>query len=242
MASTPEPPVVGAPAADALLDAWDAGASQPPAVRALLLLVAAAGPAAGDVPPGERDRLLLELRRLLFGSSIACGADCPACGAALELDVPVEQILHPRPAELHPRMTMRTRGRELSFRGPTAAEVAASARLEDAGQRRRALLRACLDDDAVGDLTPAAVRRIERRIVAADPQAEIELALVCPDCEAEWEAPFDIADVLWAEVDAWARRLLWDVHELACAYGWTEADVLALPAVRRDFYLTAVLN
>ena len=36
---------------------------------------------------------------------------------------------------------------------------------------------------------------------------------------------------------AWARRTLRDVHVLARAYGWREADVLALSPTRRQIYV-----
>ncbi len=48
----------------------------------------------------------------------------------------------------------------------------------------------------------------------------------------------DIASFLWKALHAWAKLMLGDVHELARAYGWTEADILALPSpTRRQIYL-----
>ena len=44
----------------------------------------------------------------------------------------------------------------------------------------------------------------------------------------------------WAELDAWARRLLLDVHTLARAYGWSERDILQLTETRRQFYLNLI--
>jgi hypothetical protein len=35
----------------------------------------------------------------------------------------------------------------------------------------------------------------------------------------------------------WVRRLLREVHTLALAYGWREADILNMSARRRRFYL-----
>ena len=42
---------------------------------------------------------------------------------------------------------------------------------------------------------------------------------------------------LWTEIEAWAWRMLSDVHTLARAYGWGERDILALSPTRRQFYL-----
>jgi hypothetical protein len=71
----------------------------------------------------------------------------------------------------------------------------------------------------------------------ADPRADLQFALVCPSCAHEWSAPFDITTALWKELHAWAQRTLRDVHALARAYGWREADILALSPTRRQIYL-----
>jgi hypothetical protein len=45
---------------------------------------------------------------------------------------------------------------------------------------------------------------------------------------------------LWAEIEVRAKRLLLEVHLLATAYGWSEAEILSLNAQRREFYLEMV--
>jgi hypothetical protein len=74
----------------------------------------------------------------------------------------------------------------------------------------------------------------------ADALGDVQLALTCPQCGHEWQAPFDIASFLWTEINAWAHRTLQDVHELARAYGWREADILALSPWRRQVYLEMI--
>jgi len=44
----------------------------------------------------------------------------------------------------------------------------------------------------------------------------------------------------WAELAAEAKRLLREVDALARAYGWREADILALSSQRRHAYLELV--
>ena len=83
------------------------------------------------------------------------------------------------------------------------------------------------------DVSEAVVTEIARR----DPQGDIRFDLVCPDCSHQWEAIFDIVSFAWNEISAWAGRLLRQVHALARAYGWSEAQVLALSSFRRQMYL-----
>ena len=55
-----------------------------------------------------------------------------------------------------------------------------------------------------------------------------------------WRAVFDIVTFFWSEIEAWACRILREVHILASAYGWCERDILALTSARRQFYLEMV--
>jgi hypothetical protein len=84
------------------------------------------------------------------------------------------------------------------------------------------------------------LEKIENGLEALDPCANIELSLVCGNCAHAWAAPFDVAAVLWDEVEARARALLATVHTLARAYGWSERDVLALSEQRRAAYFDMV--
>jgi hypothetical protein len=74
----------------------------------------------------------------------------------------------------------------------------------------------------------------------ADPQANVQLAITCPVCSKHWQAGFDIVSFFWNEIDAWAHRLLQEVHTLASAYGWREADILAMSPWRRQCYLAMI--
>jgi hypothetical protein len=89
-------------------------------------------------------------------------------------------------------------------------------------------------------LPAAVVDAVAKEMAEADPQADVQVAVACPMCGHRGRATFDIVSFLWSEVDAWACRILREVHTLASAYGWCERDILALSPVRRQFYLAMV--
>lgn len=106
------------------------------------------------------------------------------------------------------------------------------------------LLRRCISVATRGDgdvdpaaLPPGVTEAVAQAMADADPQAEVRLALGCPDCGHRWSSPFDILSYLWDEVDDWATRLLREVHALASAYGWSERAILGMSARRRRLYL-----
>jgi hypothetical protein len=89
-------------------------------------------------------------------------------------------------------------------------------------------------------LAASLVDAIVERMAEADTGADVELALSCPSCRHQWHATFDIVSFFWSEITAWVYRILREVHTLSLAYGWREADILAMSPWRRQFYLERV--
>lgn len=146
----------------------------------------------------------------------------------------------PAPAELRDgEWTVR-------FRPPTVGDLRAAA-AAGPDRAREVLLGRCLlavtragRPVDPGELPEHVQARVAEECAAADPGADLRLDVPCPDCGHRTKALFDIAAALWAELDAWARGTLLDVHLLATAYGWTEPEVLALSPLRRRRYLEMV--
>jgi hypothetical protein len=236
-----------------LLAVWDSAAALPAAGRALAL-VAAAYPeqspeALARLSVGRRDACLLTLREWAFGPDMESLADCPRCGDRLELSFQLADIRVPQVSETEPpdTVSLSLGDGELRFRLPDSRDLEALAEAGEGIDGVSMLLGRCLlpDHDGRADRSPgllpdAVVEDVAGRMAQADPQADVELALSCPSCEHAWLAPFDIASYFWSEVDAWANRALRDIHLLARAYGWREADVLALSPRRRQLYLELI--
>ena len=91
-----------------------------------------------------------------------------------------------------------------------------------------------------GRLPGGLVERLAERLTAGDPWAESLLALRCPACCNEWTVLLDTAVFVWTALRSRAQRLVHDVHTLARAYGWREADILAMSTRRREAYLELV--
>ena len=227
-----------------VLALWEQGRARHPIDRALLLFAAACPelPAdrLADLPLGERNAALLRLRHRTFGREVRAYIDCPACGERMELALQVDMFLPPE--------TDAPAGGELEsdgyrFRLPTSRDLSALVGHADAGSAAAHLLERCCVGRPEGATAPSLhglLEKVEAGLEALDPGADIELSLVCDSCAHAWAAPFDIAAVLWDEVEARARALLAAVHTLARAYGWSEPDVLALSEQRRAAYLEMV--
>ena len=204
---------------------------------------------------GDREALLLELRRLSIGETLECVLRCPkeSCGERMEFAVAVRDLLVPpySGARSAYETVVEDGGARyrVSFRIPTAEDLDRTATLArrdpDGGTREifeRCVLHADKDGIALGaEELPDAVRSsVSAAMGDRDPQAEIELDLRCPACEEPFSALFDAATFLLGELDERATRLLRDVHTLALNYHWSEGEILGMPSRRRAHYLDLV--
>jgi hypothetical protein len=237
--------------ASTLLGAWERALSQRPAERALTLLVLANT----ELPPerlaaltiGQRDAHLLNLRESAFGPQMTGVAACPACSRQLEVRFTVSSVRVAAPPNPVGPCTLTHAGYQVGFRLPNSDDVTALTPDLDrsANQSRlleRCLLNVCCNGEAVpfDELPDELIAAVSDRMAEADPQAEVQLSLDCPECGHRWQAPLDILSYLWAEIHEWATRLLRDIHTLASAYGWRETDILALSSWRRQAYLEMI--
>src|SRR2546423_795947 len=235
-----------------LLTVWEHGVNQRPSQRALSLLAVAC---ADDTPPdrvahfsiGQRDEHLLRLRERIFGPRLAAISACPACREVLEFEVNGADIRVAPTLEPAATIDLAHAGYDMQFRLPNAVDLATVDPGADRLTNSQHLLRRCLTSarrDGVeipaDELPSETVAAVSARMAEADPQADVQLDLACPQCEYRWHTPLDIVSFFWSEINAWALRLLNDVHALASAYGWREADILAMTPTRRQAYLELI--
>lgn len=220
-----------------LLSLEDAGEALSPPRRALLLAAHAPGPTAevGE-PVGRTHARLLRLHQELAGSILQGTVGCPSCAATVELSVDCEELLASQPdVPVHPTPLATGSGTDttsITWRPVSYDDLAAAAEAEDDGHAVTAVLSRCVDGEVTDQLRPSLCAAME----AADPLAEIEVELACPECVEPVHALLDILDFTWAQLVVRAQALIVEVDVLARVYSWSEADILALsPARRRRF-------
>lgn len=202
---------------------------------------------------GDREALLLELRRLTLGDRLDGVFACPAPGCRELMDVPlrVGQLLTPAYTEWLERYeaAFLAEGRDVrvTFRLPTGIdqEAAADLALSDLAGAANLLMHRCLDaiqvdGRAVADLPAAAASVLGELMAGLDPQAELLLALSCPACGAKTSALFDAGAYFRQELTGRRSGLDREVHILALHYHWSESDILRLTPTRRRTYLELI--
>lgn len=250
-----------------VLRAWEMGQRQHPVERPLTLLALGTGlprSRLASLPIGQRDALLLFLREATLGPRMESSAGCPECAQQVEMSFNAGDIRLYDPGEVQlevggdleageiseqSRLTGELGSYQLSFRLPNTADLIALLDAHDAQEALQTLISRCVievrREDALldtKDLPVELISWIGDRIAQADPQGDILLDLTCPNCGHRWQAVFDIGAFFWKEIATISKRLLYDVHALASAYGWRETDILSMSAIRRQAYLEMVLG
>ncbi len=242
-----------------LLEIWERGVDCAPVEQALLLLQASLPQAAADelekMTVGKRDRHLLNLRKLTFGSQIAGLAACPACRERLEIAFDLD-LLHTDDSNRLESESQSVEDTavclpfdsyEVTFRLPDSRDLLTLAGPVDPISARRRLMESCIirvqkdDTEIPVECLPASVGdSIAEQMKLKDPIADLVLDAVCPACRHHWQILFDIVSFFWSEINAWAVRRMREIHILASAYGWREDEILALSDRRRQHYLEMI--
>lgn len=246
------------PSASELLAVWERARTQPIATQALMLIAIALPDAPGEdlakLSVGRRDARLLALREVLFGSRLTGLTACPQCGQQLEISVEASDLRAGADQSVPEILTVTSDGYRAHFRLPNSEDLAAIAKRNEAERDEattiHSLLSRCLIEvqrngreqrlDSSRALPAALIDAIAVEMEKADPQANVQLDFQCADCGHRWLSDFDIVSYLWKEIDNWANRILREVCALASAFGWREADILAMSAQRRQLYLQMI--
>lgn len=254
-----------------MLALWERCRRHSPMERALVLLagVSAARAETGEVRAdaasewadrslGQLNVALLRAYEQRFGSQLHCQARCPSCRLELEFELEVADLCPPSPPAVAPwieRIGFPAGELALSLRPLTPADLLLTATESDPSLASILLAERLITALAWhgpppaptltgehGRLLPELAEQVAAALSRVDPLAEIALELHCSDCQKPWQAPLSPAEFLWQEIATRSRRLLHQIHTLASAYGWSEADILALGDARRQSYMECLTS
>ncbi|MGW1245207.1 hypothetical protein [Streptomyces bobili] len=225
-----------------LLDAWGHASMAPVAGRgAVLVQLAGLCPdldSALDLSVGDCAALAALAHATAFGGEVAGFITCASCGELLsaQVSLPTAHELVTAAARCPQQVTVG----DFTVRAPTMRDLLAAAEAPD--QACAVLLSRCVrrHDGSPADPTELTAKERSQLDEAAETITGDTLPMLCmrcPACDCQVRAALDIAAVLWDRIDMSAPELMEEVALLAQAFGWSEGDLLAMPAARRTAYL-----
>jgi hypothetical protein len=235
------------------------GADEPNPFRAALhLLASSLGRLgrfhAGNIDPGvlggllpvDRDWLLVQLDRLVFGDVRYQTVTCPAesCSKRVDICLDLSTVTPPEvPAEAIGRLALPD-GRQVEYRLPSASDQVALHGLPPAeleagflGRCTRPGNERTLGPDEVLALPDEVRAAIVREILGNSPELDMTLDLECIECKQPFRFVYDPVRCFLGELRASRPELLKEVHHLALHYHWSQSEILGLSRNLRREYL-----
>jgi hypothetical protein len=223
---------------------WLARSASAPAAHAVSRVLSHCIVRVGDAPGdaramlvGDRDFLMLQLRRMTLGSHVQAVIACPECAAKMDLDFDLDDIAIDAPAHLAAVYEIESDRRSIHFRLPVGADQEAVTALPVA-DAVDALLARCIVDDGGKALSADERAAVISAMEAAAPRVEPELDLTCPECAHAFTLPIGMTSFFLDEMRVRSDQLLREIHALAFYYHWTEGEILRLTRDRRRAYLS----
>lgn len=162
----------------------------------------------------------------------------PACAERFEFELPIA-VLRDFVPNSETVQVLLNGGKPLLLRRPNGRDLHNwnSLRL----QTRQAAIDAMLKSLVVeGQATPDDEPVLTEALSDLDPLVAFTASCACPVCRSTNDVRVDLEEIVLARLRRKQRALLREIHTLASRYGWTEAEVLAIPPYRRAHYLTMI--
>lgn len=255
--------IVDVPSDQQLIRTWESGRHLHPLDRALRILAATYPRATWDdlatLSLSRRNALLLRAYQCFAGNRLEGFCSCPKCGDEVEFVFDASELLTAADARSSSptdegNYCVACGDYVVHYRAPNSLDLALALQHLDAAGGRQELLRRsvvsahrrCADEsletmhaEAVSaEALPAEViGAVGDQLDLTEPLAAIGFAIDCPTCSLHWTAAFDVVSFVWEQIANRANRLLYEVHLLARAYGWSEGEILEMSTARRQSYL-----
>jgi hypothetical protein len=193
----------------------------------------------GELPAVDLAAAALLIRRTWLGELIRTETVCPseACAELVDVSFRIgEYLAHHAPRRHRGVLAgeddwLQLGGGEVSFRVPTIDDVLTAER-ED--RDAEWLASRCVRPAGLS----ASVRaRVDRALAAIAPRLDDHVAGQCPHCGSRVELVFDPIHYVLTELRQASSGLYAEIHEVALAYHWSEASIIALDRRRRQAYV-----
>jgi hypothetical protein len=195
-----------------------------------------------DTPVGTRIASLLRIAAATDGvDAFPVQLQCAVgeCQSAFEIMLPVDEAIgHPEAAVAERVTVTLPDGKRATVRPPTGNDQREWRRRRYASRDEAAVAIASrlVIEPPMSPIAPTAMDTIAAALAVADPLVSFTVSCMCPACGQPHETTVDLEMLALRRIAARRQALLQDVHALACAYGWTEQETLAIPPERRAEY------
>lgn len=192
-----------------------------------------------SVSAAGREWLLQQSALQFFHGTNWFEASCTACGERFDFELPLAAVPRGPAGRGFPEVKVRTSRGIRHFEAPNGHHEEAMAAQRDGDPRRTFATLCSLADEAANDtelFVEDDLQRIDAALEAISPDIADGVDVVCPSCGEPTRIRIDALTFAFPR----SESILREVHVIASAYRWSEADILALPSQRRRAYAALI--
>ncbi|WP_404337171.1 hypothetical protein AB2M62_01415 [Sphingomonas sp. MMS12-HWE2-04] len=186
----------------------------------------------GAMLAAVHDRLLAQVYRAEIGDTASCRATCASCDQPFEFALDLAELIAAQDREAALAGTPDADGywavESVQMRAPTIA---------DAATREPNSLFAAL---CISPPEPEHHASLSAFLERAAPLLALDLDATCPHCQAEQQLGFDLPRFLVRAIGNERPFLIRETHLIAARYGWSHAEIMALPRDDRRAYAALI--
>ena len=214
--------------------------AQPPALAILELAERVATLVDGravnwdPVPASEIAAVALAIRQAWIGDRLSTDGACSECAERVDVSFRIGEYLNhfqpSTPADVAAADDGWYEVSGIRFRVPTVADLTDALGSDN---NTATLAAKCVQP---GDLSEQQWQIVDAALDQIAPSLDGMVGGLCPECGASMQLRLDPCSYVMAELRELFAGIYYEVHLLARAYGWKEADVLSMGRSRRIKY------
>ncbi len=188
---------------------------------------------------GDRQFLACRLAGLIDNSPRWMSVTCQSCGELFDTSYRVSQLPVKKPVGSFPCDSIELSGNCWHIRAPTGRDQQCIAGIEDPQEAEASLLSMLAKSSGnqnLEDLDDESIDALETAIENLSPEIANGISASCPECGGGNFVAFNA----WPLEGMVGIGLMTEIHNIAVHYHWSEAEILAMPRVRRRRYLDLI--
>lgn len=199
----------------------------------------------------KRTECLLLLSTLGDSTEFTVTLRCsnPECREPIEIELSLEELMDlQRQAQVHPFVEVRLGDQTFRLRKPSGLDQRMWLEQDYADETStvQAMIQTLLLDPHPAQLDRlwlgqnGWVEAFNQAMEERDPLVNFSLRANCPYCETQRTYAIDLGAMALQRLRNAQQHLLQSIHQLAVHYHWSEAEILAIPRWRQDYYLAQI--
>lgn len=192
---------------------------------------------------GERIECLLIITGMNSQPDIEIPLRCNSCRELIEIEISLDSLFG---NSLPNHFSVNIEGRIIDIRRPRGTDQLEWLGMQFPDERTaaaamvRSLILNSSENENLPELPETWISSTEAVFSENDPLVCFRVTVCCPECGSETQYEIDLEELALKKLQGIQKQMLYDVHQIARRYHWSESQILSIPQWRRAYYLELI--